>query len=68
MKNGLLVLVVVLVLVAGAWAAANFGFVQTKVQTHTIRGNVRQVVSRSATSTSSRGPAGPSMRRRPPAT
>nr|MBA3749255.1 DUF4097 family beta strand repeat protein [Solirubrobacterales bacterium] len=44
MKNVLLVLVVVLVLIAGAWAAANFGFVQTKVQTDTVRGNVRQVV------------------------
>lgn len=44
MKNVLVVVVVVLFLV-GAWAAAaNLGFAQTKMQTHTVRGNVQQVI------------------------
>ena len=47
MKSVLVVLVVVLVVIAGAWAAANFGFVQTKVRTDTVYGTVRQIVVKS---------------------
>ncbi len=44
MKNLVLVLVLVLVVIGGVWAAANFGFDQTKVETDTVYGAVREIV------------------------
>ena len=44
MKNLALVLVLVLIVAAGAWAAANFLFDQTKVESDTVYGTVREIV------------------------
>ncbi|MDQ3723991.1 MAG: DUF4097 domain-containing protein [Actinomycetota bacterium] len=47
MKNLLLVLVLLLVVAAGVWAVANFGFEQTKVASDTVYGKVREIVVKS---------------------
>ena len=47
MKSLAWVLVLLLLIVAGVWALANFGFVQTKVDTATVFGTVREVVVKS---------------------
>jgi len=47
MKILALVLVIVLIVVAGVWAAATFAFVQTKVERDTVYGTVREIVVRS---------------------
>ena len=44
MRNLLLVVLVLLVIVAGVWAAANFGFDQTKVKTDTVYGTIDEIV------------------------
>ncbi len=44
MRNLLLVVVVLLVIVAGVWAAANFGFDQTKVKADTVYGTIDEIV------------------------
>ncbi len=44
MKSVAWILVLLLVVVAGVWAAANFGFVQTKVKSDTVYGKVREIV------------------------
>lgn len=44
MKNLGLVLLLVLVVIGGAWAAANFGFDQTEVRTDTVYGTVKEIV------------------------
>ena len=47
MKNLALVLVLLLIVVGGVWAAANFAFAQTKVETDTVFGTVREIVVKS---------------------
>ena len=47
MKSLAWVLVLLLVIVAGVWALANFAFAQTKVQTDTVFGTVREIVVKS---------------------
>jgi len=48
MKNLVsLVLVLVLIIIAGAWAAATFAFDQTKVESDTVYGTVREIVVKS---------------------
>jgi DUF4097 and DUF4098 domain-containing protein YvlB len=44
MKNLLLVVVALVVVIAGVWAAANFGFDQTKVKTDTVYGTIGEIV------------------------
>ena len=44
MKNLAWVLVLLLLVVAAVWALANFAFAQTKVETATVFGTVREVV------------------------
>lgn len=44
MKNLLLVVVLVFAIVAGCWAAANFGFDQTTVRTDTVYGTIDEIV------------------------
>lgn len=44
MKNLALVLVVVLIVIGGVWAAATFGFDQTEVHSDTVYGTVRAIV------------------------
>ncbi|HEV2776893.1 MAG TPA: DUF4097 family beta strand repeat-containing protein [Solirubrobacteraceae bacterium] len=44
MKNLAWVVVLLLLIVAGAWALANFAFVQTKLETDTVYGTVREIV------------------------
>jgi hypothetical protein len=46
-KNLVLVLVLVLLVVGGVWAAANFGFDQSKVESDTVYGKVREIVVKS---------------------
>ena len=47
MKNLALVLVLLLIVVAGAWVAANYAFDQTKVESDTVYGTVREVLVKS---------------------
>ncbi len=44
MKNLALVLVLVLLVIGGVWAAANFGFDQTKVESDTVYGTINAIV------------------------
>jgi hypothetical protein len=44
MKNLAWVLVLLLLIIAGAWALANFAFAQTTVHTDTVFGTVREIV------------------------
>lgn len=47
MKSVAWILVLLLILVAGVWAAANFAFAQTQVKTDTVYGKVREIVVKS---------------------
>lgn len=47
MKNLALVFVLVLIVIGGVWAAANFGFDQTEVKADTVYGKIREIVVKS---------------------